>query len=328
MYHHQAPSQSSDVLGQQQLNHPKYSNSHQNNYNNSVNIQIQNPTIQNPKIQAYLNTDAETNQKPVFPSQTSSSHQNLPDHTLKTRKCVVTLPTDNLDEVVMNIASKFKVMDVIDIIASKLQIDKHKNLFGLVFEPENQTDNQTTSHSNPNSNHNSNANSPFIYPRWLTSDKLLISDHDFIKKLPPDHTIRLHFRIKYYVRKFLELGHADCVNLYYNNARTLLLKYSCYDAMSLQCHINLAALQLQAEFGNFSSYVAQQIACFVPSMLSKNLVKSLGGQGNVSENHIISSVGEEWRASLHGIPKDQCVVRFLQTLETQCPMYGVHYRRQ
>jgi len=220
----------------------------------------------------------------------------------------------------MNIASKFKVMDVIDIIASKLQIDKHKNLFGLVFEPENQTDN-LTSHSNANSN----ANSLFIYPRWLTSDKLLISDHDFIKKLPFDHTIRLHFRIKYYVRKFLELGHADCVNLYYNNARALLLKYSCYDAMSLQCHINLAALQLQAEFGNFSSYVAQQIACFIPSMLSRNLVKNLGGQGNVSENHIISSVGEEWRASLHGIPKDQCVVRFLQTLETQCPMYGVHY---
>ena len=254
----------------------------------------------------------------------SNSQTNLQDPSLKIRKCVIVLPTDDLQEVVINIASKFKTMDVIDIIASKLQIDKHKNLFGLVYEADS-TDNLSQSTQNNLNSENKNSHSTCIYPRWLSSDKLLIADHDFIKKQPSELIIRLHFRIKYYVRRFLELNHADCVNLYYNNARALLLKYSAFDAISLQCHINLAALQLQAEYGNFSNYVAHQITSFIPKVLSQNLVVSLEEQNPVSEKHILSSIGDEWMSNLHGISKDQCVVRFLQTLETQCPMYGVHY---
>ena len=268
------------------------------------------------------NNTLNSNHKPILSH--SNSQELTKTTTNNTRKCEVTLPTDNLDRIVIQIPTKFKVMDVIDIIASKLQIDKHKNLFSLVYEPlEN---NNFTS-----DNHNSHSTSslPFIYPKWLSSDKLLITDHEFIKKLPSDQTIRLHFRIKYYIRRFLELTHAECVNLYYNNARALLLKYSAYDAISLQCHINLAALQLQAEYGNFSNYVHQQISNFIPNVLSRNLVKNLKERGSqtASEKHILSSIAEEWRSNLNDIGKDQCVVRFLQTLETQCPMYGVHYRK-
>ena len=114
-------------------------------------------------------------------SSNSSSSSN------STRQCIVSVPDDLLSENVVPVRNRTTVMEIIDLISADLNIESYKNYFGLVYDgripPTKET--QTT----------------LQYPRWLSSDKLLVKDHAFINKLDQNEPIRLSFQVKYYARR-------------------------------------------------------------------------------------------------------------------------------
>lgn len=300
-------------------------------------------------------------------------------------------------------------MDIIDCVAIKLGVDKHKNLFGLCFDDIGigQQSHYTNSHSQLNptlystetessdstsNNLNNNSSNLFLqnssssnvckFPRWLSSDKRLVQDHDFLKNIPIDEPIKLHFRVKYYVKHFLELNNPDCINLYYNNARCLLLNYCKFDNLLDNLHINLAALMLQAQYHNFDVFLQklkikiinnsrvtnfnheiteastqtdlnsntensekldltpeqdENLNQIILNLLNKNISKSFINQilhkhashedptlQNTILDNIYNQTIKEWQ-KLKSIPKHECIIRFMLTLENSCPMYGLHY---
>lgn len=50
------------------------------------------------------------------------------------RKCSIVIPDENLNSIIISLKPKLRVVDVIDLVADKLSIERDKNLFGLCFD--------------------------------------------------------------------------------------------------------------------------------------------------------------------------------------------------
>ena len=123
------------------------------------------------------------------------------------------------------------------------------------------------------------------------------------------------------MKNFLQIDSPSCINLFYNNARSLLLKTNFFDHFSFKQYIQLTALLLQATYGNFTQFVEPQILDLISKTTSRGFLTRYADRYQA----FVSSVCKEWSETIKDLEKYECVCRFLISMENSNCGYGLHY---
>ncbi|XP_035227416.1 FERM domain-containing protein 4A-like [Stegodyphus dumicola] len=196
-----------------------------------------------------------------------------------------------LDERRLDILIKPKLYagELLDMVASHFSL-KEKEYFGLAYVDD-------TGHYS-----------------WLQLDRRVL-EHEFPKR-SAQSTLVLYFRIKYFVESITHLRDSATVEAFYLQTQSLV--YNSVIEVSSDTAFQLAALVLQATFGDFTNdETAKQQLKKLPVLPTSALVEhpSL----TVCEDRVI----EQYRL-FKGQSRGSAIVNYMRIAES-LPTYGVHY---
>ena len=179
--------------------------------------------------------------------------------------------------------------DLFDIVASHFNL-KEKEYFGLAFLDDS------------------------CQYSWLNLDKRVL-EHEYAKKHSHEKLV-LHFLVKYFVESIRQLNDRASVELFYLQAKALVVNEVIQvDADTV---FLLSALVLQATYSDFISDSKTRAYLKKLQLIPTYILKELPSL-EVCEQNVI----EEYK-QLKGQSRGEAIIRYMSLVEKQ-PTYGVHF---
>ncbi|XP_055338350.1 FERM domain-containing protein 4A-like isoform X2 [Paramacrobiotus metropolitanus] len=186
---------------------------------------------------------------------------------------------------------KLAAGDLLDIVSSHYNL-KEKEYFGLCYPDE-------TNHYH-----------------WLHLERKVL-EHEFFAAAPKKNkSIVLYFMVKFFVESITHLRDAVTVELFYLQAKALVLKGVIQTEQ--ETAFELASYALQASYGDFidveSTIDQLRKHQFLPSKIIKESASATFCDERILEFY------RKWK----GLPRGNAIVNYLTIIET-LPTYGIHY---
>ncbi|XP_045129674.1 FERM domain-containing protein 4A-like isoform X2 [Portunus trituberculatus] len=151
--------------------------------------------------------------------------------------------------------------------------------------------------------------------QWLTHERRVV-DHECVRTHTGPAPLTLYFLVKYYVESILQLQGSQTVELFYQQARSLV--YKGHLEAESDTAFRLAALALQATYGDFSQESATRSHLKKAQLLPTSVIRE-----HPSLQYCEERVSEEHRR-LQGYTRGHAILQYMSLVE-RLPTYGTHY---